>query len=78
MNLKERQSRLEVLQLQAGMFKLESTMMRANPKAIINGRMVKVGDIVAHPKRARSRRVRDTKIEARRVVIEHEGTRLES
>jgi hypothetical protein len=46
-----------------------STIPGANPKAMINGMLVGEGDVVAS--------FRVIKIEARRILVEREGIRLE-
>ena len=43
-------------------------MMGASPKALVNGRLVGLGDVVAS--------FRVTKIEARRIVVEREGIKF--
>jgi len=43
--------------------------MGASPKALVNGQLVGVGDVVAS--------FRVCKIEARRIVVEREGIKLE-
>ncbi len=53
----------------AAELKLQSTMMVAQPKALLNGELVGEGDVVAD--------FRVVKIEARRVIVEREGIRLE-
>jgi hypothetical protein len=53
----------------AAELKLQSTMMMAQPKALVNGELVGEGDVVAD--------FRVVKIEARRVIVEREGIRLE-
>jgi hypothetical protein len=80
--LKERQSLTEALQLEARQLKLMSTMTGASPQALINGRMVREGDVVASgseesPDGDCSTGFRVLKIEARRVIIEREGIKLE-
>jgi hypothetical protein len=55
--------------IEAEKLKVQSTVMGASPKAIVNGEMVGVGDVVAL--------FRVSKIEARRVVVEREGIKLE-
>jgi len=57
------------LRKQAEQLKVQSTVMGASPKALINGEFVGVGSVVAS--------FRVTKIEARRIVVEREGIRLE-
>jgi len=48
---------------------LQSTLMTAPPKALVNGELVGEGDVVAS--------FRVLKIEAQRIVIEREGIMLE-
>ena len=57
------------LRKQAEQLKVQSTVMGASPKALINGEFVGVGSVVAS--------FRVTKIEARRIVVEREGIKLE-
>jgi hypothetical protein len=59
----------ENLRLQAAQLKIQSTVMGASPKALINGELVGEGDVVAS--------FRVSRIEARRVVVEREGIKLE-
>ncbi|HEY8667328.1 MAG TPA: hypothetical protein VIL86_11720 [Tepidisphaeraceae bacterium] len=66
---KERQMQLEKLQLMAAQLKLQSIMMGAQPKALINGALVREGDVVSD--------FRILKIEARRIVVEQDGVKLE-
>ena len=66
---REREVLVENLRAQALQLKLQSTVLGASPKALVNGQLVRVGDVVA------SFRVR--KIEARRIVVEREGIMLE-
>jgi len=66
---KERQILVENLQLQAMQIKLQSTVMGATPRALVNGGMVREGDVVAS--------FRVLKIEARRIIVEREGIKLE-
>jgi hypothetical protein len=66
---KERQILVENLQQQAGQMRLQSTVMGATPKAIINGELVGEGDVVAS--------FRVLKIEPRRIIVEREGIKLE-
>lgn len=66
---KERQILIENLQLQAAQLRLQSTMMGPVPKALLNEQFVKVGDVIA--------KFRIVKIEARRIVVEREGVKLE-
>jgi hypothetical protein len=66
---KERQILIENLQLQAMQLRLQSTVMGATPRALLNGDMVREGDVVAS--------FRVLKIEPRRIVVEREGIKLE-
>lgn len=66
---KERQILIENLQLQAMQLKLQSTVMGATPRALVNGGMVREGDVVAS--------FRVLRIEARRIIVEREGIKLE-
>jgi hypothetical protein len=66
---KERQILVENLQQQASQIRLQSTMMGATPRAVINGDMVGEGDVVAS--------FRVLKIEPRRIIVEREGIKLE-
>jgi hypothetical protein len=79
---KEKQTLTEAMQLQARQYKLTSTVTGALPKALINGEMVKEGDVVASgptesPEGDPLAGFRVLKIEARRVIIEREGIKLE-
>ena len=66
---KERQILVENLQQQASQLRLQSTMMGASPKAVIDGEMVGEGDVIAT--------FRVLKIEPRRIIVEREGIKLE-
>ncbi len=66
---KERQILIENLQLQAMQLRLQSTVMGAMPRALVNGAVVREGDVVAS--------FRVFKIEARRIIVEREGIKLE-
>jgi hypothetical protein len=66
---KERQILIENLRLQAMQLKLQSTVMGATPRALVNGGMVREGDVVAS--------FRVLRIEARRIIVEREGIKLE-
>jgi hypothetical protein len=65
---KEREILRENIRLQAAQLQLQSIMMGASPKALMNGGLVGEGDVVAE--------FRIRKIEARRVIVEREGIRL--
>jgi hypothetical protein len=58
----------EKIHREAAALKVQSTMMGASPKALINGQLVGVGDVVAS--------FRVLKIEARGVILEREGIKL--
>jgi hypothetical protein len=66
---KERQILAANLQSQAAQLRLQTTVMGAEPKALVNGNLVGEGDMVAS--------FRVMKITARGMVIEREGIRLE-
>ena len=66
---KERQAFAENIREQAGQLKLQTTIMGAVPKALVNGQLVGEGDVVAS--------LRIVKITARGMVIEREGIKLE-
>ena len=73
---RERQILIENLQLQAAQLKLQTTLMgtqaegpASRPRAMINGGLVGEGDVVAS--------FRVLRIEARRIVVEREGIKLE-
>jgi hypothetical protein len=66
---REHEVLVENLKSQALQLRLESTMMGASPKALVNGQLVGVGDVVAS--------FRVCTIDARRIVVEREGIKLE-
>jgi hypothetical protein len=66
---KQRQILVENLQMQAGQLKLQTTLMGPTPRAVVNGVSVGEGDVVAE--------FRVFKIEARRIIVEREGIKLE-
>jgi len=66
---KERQVLVENLARQANQLRLQSTIMGASPKAVIDGDLVGEGDVVAS--------FRVLRIEPRRIVVEREGIKLE-
>jgi hypothetical protein len=74
---KERAALLENVQQQASALKLQSIMMGAKPRAVVNGEMVEEGDIVASGTGEARAAFRVLKIEARRIIIEREGIKLE-
>jgi hypothetical protein len=54
---------------QASKLRLESIMLGSQPKAMVNGKLIGEGSVVAE--------FRVLKIEARRIVVEREGIQLE-
>jgi hypothetical protein len=65
----KRESLVNSLKQQAQAIRPQSTIMGPNPRAMINGQMVGEGDVVAS--------FRVVKIEARRIIVEREGIRLD-
>ena len=64
--------------VQARQIRLQSTLMGgAHPAALVNGQMVREGDVVATGSGASRTSYRVLKIEARRVILEREGIRSE-
>jgi hypothetical protein len=64
--------------VQARQFRLQSTLMGGpQPAALIDGQMVREGDVVARGSGASRTSYRVLKIEARRVILEREGIRSE-
>jgi hypothetical protein len=74
---KERQILIENLTQQASQLRLQSTLMGASPKAVINGELVGEGSVVACGSGESRVTFRVLKIEARRIMIEREGIKLE-
>jgi hypothetical protein len=74
---KERQILVENLTLQASQLRLQSTLMGASPKAVIDGEMVGEGDVVACGAGKDRTQFRVLKIEPRRIIVEREGIKLE-
>jgi hypothetical protein len=66
---RERQILMENLARQASQLRLQSTIMGASPKAVIDGGLVGEGDVVAT--------FRVLRIEPRRITVEREGIKLE-
>jgi hypothetical protein len=63
---------------QARQIRLQSTLMgAAQPAALVNGQMVREGDVVATGSGVSRTAYRVLKIEARRVILEREGIRSE-
>jgi hypothetical protein len=64
--------------VQARQIRLQSTLMGgANPAALVNGQMVREGDVVAAGSGGSRTAYRVLKIEARRIILEREGIRSE-
>ena len=57
--------------------RLQSTVMGATPKAVIDGEMVSEGDVVACGTGETRTTFRVLKIEPRRIIVEREGIKLE-
>jgi hypothetical protein len=74
---KRREILVENLQREAAKLRLQSTVMGPEPQAIIGGSLVKEGDVVASGGLNGGLQFRVLGIEARRVIIEREGIRLE-
>jgi hypothetical protein len=68
---------VENLQREAAKLRLQSTVMGPEPQAIIGGSLVKEGDVVASDGPGTGVQFRVLSIEARRVIIEREGIKLE-
>jgi hypothetical protein len=66
---KQRQIRTDNAVRDAGRMNLQTIVMGASPKAVIDGEMVGEGSVVAG--------FRVSRIEARRIIVEREGIRLE-
>jgi hypothetical protein len=67
--MEKRQNLIQNLTDQASQLELQSIVMGAKPKALIDGELVGEGDVVAS--------FRVLKIESRRIIVEREGIRLE-
>jgi len=74
---KERQILVENLTQQASQMRLQSTVMGATPKAVIDERVVSEGDVVACGSGENRTTFRVLKIEPRRIIVEREGIKLE-
>ncbi len=68
-HLRDRQILIDNLRTQAARLRLQTTIMGAEPKALINGELVGENSVVAS--------FRVLKIEARRIIVEREGIKLE-
>jgi hypothetical protein len=73
---RERQILLENVQQQAAELRLQSTVMGASPRAVIDGELVGEGDVVAAKSGENRVSFRVLKIEARRIIVEREGIKL--
>jgi hypothetical protein len=67
--MEKRQNLIANLRTQASQMELQSIVMGAKPKALVDGELVGEGDVVAS--------FRVLKIEPRRIIVEREGIRLE-
>jgi hypothetical protein len=65
----KRENQIANYKARAAELNLQSTMMGPTPKAMVNGELVGEGDVVAS--------FRVSRIEARRIIVEREGIRLE-
>jgi len=65
----KRENQIANYKARAAELNLQSTMMGPRPKAMVNGELVGEGDVVAS--------FRVSRIEARRIIVEREGIRLE-
>src|SRR5205814_351400 len=65
----KRENLLANYRAEAGNLRLDSIMMGPSPKAMIDGKLLAEGDVVAS--------FRVLKIEPRRIIVEREGIRLE-
>ncbi len=74
---RQREILVENLQREAAKLHLQSTVMGPEPQAIIGGSLVKEGDVVASDGLKSGVQFRVLTIEARRVIIEREGIKLE-
>ena len=74
---RRREILVENLQREAAKLRLQSTVMGPEPQAIIGGSLVKEGDVVASDGPSAGVQFRVLSIEARRVIIEREGIKLE-
>lgn len=67
---------IENLQTQAARIQLQSTMMGATPKAMVNGKLVEVGNVVTVEAGRDRFDFRVIRIEARQMIVEREGILL--
>ncbi len=71
-----RQILIENLQRQAAQIQLHSTMMGATPRAMVNGKLVEVGNVVSVGSGRDRIDFRVVRIEARQMIVEREGILL--
>jgi hypothetical protein len=75
---KQRQIRVENLQQAAGKLKVQSTIMGPNPRAMVDGRMTRLGGTVeADTGSGSSVTFKVVRVEARRLVVERDGLKFE-
>ena len=75
---KQKQIRIENLQVAAGKLRVQSTIMGASPRVLIGGKMSRVGDSVeADGGGGEMLSFRILRIEGRRIILEREGVKLE-
>ena len=74
---KQRQARIDAVQALARQLKLQSTVMSVVPQALINGQMLKEGDVVVSGSGEDSGSFQVLKIEPRRVIVERDNVKLE-
>jgi hypothetical protein len=75
---KQRQIRVDNLQQAAGKLKVQSTIMGPNPRAMVDGRMTRLGGLVeADAGGGSTVTFKVIKVEARRLVIERDGLKFE-
>lgn len=71
-----RQILIENVQAQAARIQLQSTMMGTTPKAMVNGKLVEVGNVVTVASGRDRIDFRVIRIEARQMIVEREGILL--
>lgn len=74
---KQRQIRIENLQVAAGKLRVQSTILGSNPRVLIAGKMNSVGDTVEAESGGVMLPFRIVRIEGRRIILEREGVKLE-
>jgi hypothetical protein len=73
----EQQHRLQNLRQQAAGLRLQSTVMGVTPKALVNGELLGEGEVVVCGSGKTRIAFRVLRIEARRIIVEREGIKLE-